>query len=66
MFRWLKHYAWFIKESQSFMAGYSPGITFAQSLYKGIRYAKNMRMWDKMTPSQREAWYLTANRTMEI
>lgn len=59
MIRWIKHYIWFTKTSQSFMKGYNPIKVFFQSLHKGIRHANNMCMWDSWTPEQREAWYLS-------
>lgn len=48
MFKTLKNYWWFIKESQSFMKGvYHPFIIFILSLIKGINFCKQMNKYYK-------------------
>lgn len=43
----IKNYIWFIKESQSFMAGHNSIFVFLQSLFKGIKFCINMKEWDR-------------------
>jgi hypothetical protein len=54
MRNYIKHWFWFVKESHSFLGEFK-----LISLYKAFRFAKSMCAWDKLTPEQREAWYLS-------
>lgn len=65
--KWLKHFFWFIKESKSFMdVEYIRLILFMGCIQKACQHANYMVKWDKMTPEQREYWYLTSDRTIEL
>ena len=59
---YLKHYFWFVKTSYSFLGEFR-----WSSLVKGFRHARDMCAWEKLTPAQREAWYLSGEgRTFEF
>jgi len=55
-------YLWFIKESQGFMKGYNPIITFLKSLYKGIEFTKDMVKYENAD----DKWlhYINMDRTI--
>lgn len=62
----IKNYIWFIKESQSFMAGHNSILVFLQSLFKGIKFCINMKEWDRYEKKYGKiAAYCMLNRTME-
>lgn len=61
--QFLKHYWWFIKESQSFMAGHNPVKVFFQSLYKGVPFAMSMIYYNKLTECEKLNQYV--NRPLE-
>lgn len=64
--KWLKHFFWFINESASFLGCSRIGVLKQGGLSKAIKHANFMTKWDKMTPEQREHWYLTEDRIMEF
>lgn len=55
----VKHYLWFWKESFSFMKGYNKLYIAWGCLCKAHKHAIYMVWWDRMTPEQKEAWYLS-------
>jgi len=57
--KYMKHYLWFVKESRSFVGEFR-----WSSLIKAFGHAKVMRQWDKLTPNQRENWYLSGEGRM--
>lgn len=67
MREYLRWYLWFMKESYSFMAPMSKLRVTLTGIVRGHRFAKSMCQWDKMTPLQRENWYLSGEgRTFEF
>ncbi|MBP2652618.1 MAG: hypothetical protein H6Q73_187 [Firmicutes bacterium] len=65
--KWLKDFIWFVIASYGFMVGHR-GINFWVTLVpKGIWFCKQQHAWRKLTPKQREAWYLSGEgRTIDI
>jgi hypothetical protein len=64
---YIKHFVWFMKESYSFMRGHNKLWVTVQAIPKAARHAKVMSKWDKLTPAQREAWYVSGEgRTLEF
>lgn len=43
----MKHYFWFVKESQSFMKGHNKMIVFLKSLIMGITFARKMKEYEQ-------------------
>lgn len=67
MINWVKHFIWFIRESYKYMAGHRNYKFWLQIIPKSCLHACFMRKWDKMSPQQKEAWYLSGKgRTFEI
>ena len=67
MFRFLKDFIWFIKESFSFMAGERDFLFFKSLIPKAIWFCKEQQNWYKLTPQKRETWYLSGEgRTMYL
>lgn len=65
--RYIKHWFWFMKESYSFMQGHNKILITTRGIPKAFRHAKIMCAWDKLTPQQRENWYLSGEgRTLEF
>jgi hypothetical protein len=56
---YIKHFIWFIKESYSFMQGYNKIWITVNAIPKAFGHARFMSKWDRMTPEQREAWYVS-------
>jgi hypothetical protein len=57
--RWAILYIWFIKESFSFMRGYNRAYILFSSIIKGFGFASNTLAYERLTPQQRENWYLS-------
>ena len=66
MRNFIKHYRWFWKESFDFMQGHNKLYITWGCIIKSIPYAISMCRWDKMTPNQKEDWYLTTDRSMYL
>ena len=64
MKNFIKHYKWFWIQSFDFMQGYSKLHIISGCILKSVPFAIGMCKWDRMTPVQREQWYLTSNRMM--
>ena len=66
MKNWIKHYAWFMKESATFIGKPLLYLIFTAQK-KAVKFANGMCKWDALTPKQREAWYLSGEgRTLTI
>jgi hypothetical protein len=64
--RWLKHYLWFIFTSKKF-TGYTWWKLIKEGVFnKSFKHANSMVKWDKMTPEERELWYVNEDRTIEF
>lgn len=62
--KWLGHYVWFLRESKSFLdCGYI-SLILQGGLYKALKHANYMVKYEKLTPEQREALYVTEDRTL--
>jgi hypothetical protein len=62
----LKHFAWFMRESKSFLdCGYF-SLIIKGGLYKAIKHANYMVKYEKLTSEQREYLYLTEDRTINF
>lgn len=65
MKNYFKHWIWFMKTSYSFMEGHNKLKVTIQGIPKAFHHARIMCQWDKMTPQQRENWYVSGEgRTM--
>lgn len=61
--RYIKHWIWFVKESYSFMGN----KFYLNSITKAFSHARLMCAWERLTPEQREQWYLSGEgRTLEF
>lgn len=64
---YIKHFIWFMRTSYDFMAGTSKWEITRRGMPKAHRHAMFMRKWEKLTPEQREAWYLSGEgRTIQF
>jgi cobalamin-dependent methionine synthase I len=67
MVNWIKDFIWFIKESRSFMGYNTLEVIMRDGISKAVWHANEMKAYRKLTPEQREAWYLSGEgRTIEI
>jgi hypothetical protein len=67
MKQYIKHYLWFHKESISFMGHKSKLWVVCNGIVKAHKFALDMMKWERMSPEQREAWYLSGEgRTWEV
>ncbi|CAH1205688.1 hypothetical protein PAECIP111893_02394 [Paenibacillus plantiphilus] len=64
MMRYIKYFLWFMRESYSFMRPHNKLWITLIGITKAHTFAKDMRKWDKLTPEQREAWYLSGDGRM--
>jgi hypothetical protein len=62
----LKQYIWFWKESFSFMEGYNKLYIIWGCLKQAHIFARDMVKWEKLSQSEKEHWYVNADRTIEF
>jgi len=58
----IKHYIWFIKQSQSFMRHENSIKILFISLVKGFKYVKSMNQWEKNKDKMQA--YIKMDRTI--
>jgi len=63
---WIKHFVWFIKESKHFLDCSYLSLIKKGGIRKAIVHANFMVKWDKLSPKQKEIYYLTEDRTIEF
>lgn len=66
MIKFIKYYFWFLKTSCDFLNENIYRVFRQGGLKKAYVHAKDMCVWDKMSPEQREYWYLNTDRTMKF
>jgi len=66
LFRWIKDFLWCMVNSYSFMQGSRDKRFWKRLIPVSIQHANFMRIWHRMTPQQREQWYLLENRCFEM
>lgn len=65
--QFIHHYIWFWKESFSFCKGDSKLYIIRGCLKMAHKHAISMVRWERLTPEQREAWYLSSEgRVLEF
>lgn len=55
----IKQYLWFWKESYSFMEGHNKLYIAWGCIWKAPKFAVDMVKWERLTPEQKEAWYVS-------
>jgi len=64
--RWIRDFAWFVFESYRFMEGQRDFAFWKKLIPVSISHANYMQEWNNLSHEQKEFWYCTTDRTIQI